>query len=192
MGENAPYQEGRVENLAELSEHLQTQPEITAGTQKTNEDMAKVSVEAVQSDIEAAFENTNDAAPDPVTAVEQANSEPITAAVPPSKLEKQYAAKRQLKAIQKQLPATEVPLSHLIHQKTVKAVSEAAAKTVSRPSGLLGGGIMAFIGSAGYLVFSKHIGAPYNSGMFILLFVVGFMVGLGLELILRSFHKRSV
>jgi hypothetical protein len=77
-------------------------------------------------------------------------------------------------------------LSKVIHQPVVRAVSEVAAKTISRPSGLLGGGIVAFLGSAGYLYFTKYIGLPYNYFIFTLLFLGGFVVGLSLELIVWS------
>lgn len=90
---------------------------------------------------------------------------------------------RELSRVQRQLPARDRTLSRVIHQPVVRAVSEAAAGTISRPSGLLGGGIVAFIGSAAYLYFTHHVGVPYNYVVFSLLFVGGFAFGLVLELI---------
>jgi len=66
----------------------------------------------------------------------------------------------------------------------VRITSEAASKTISRPSGLLGGGLMAFAGSLVYLYLAKHIGFRYNYLLFTLLFVGGFAVGLCLEVII--------
>ncbi len=106
---------------------------------------------------------------------------------------KKIALNRELKQVQRKLPAPQRVLSRLVHQPAVRAVSEAASKTVSRPSGLLGGGVVAFLGSSGYLYLAKHIGFAYNYLVFLLLFVGGFVVGLGLELVvwLALAHRRS-
>lgn len=72
-------------------------------------------------------------------------------------------------------------LSRIVHQPAVRVVSEAASKTVSRPSGLLGGGIVALLGTSGYLYLAKHTGFSYNYTVFLLLFVGGFLVGVALE-----------
>jgi hypothetical protein len=74
-------------------------------------------------------------------------------------------------------------LSRVVHQPVVRAVSEAAGKTVSRPSGMLGGGLVAFIGSLGYLYLTKHIGFEYNFTVFLVLFAGGFVLGVVLELV---------
>jgi hypothetical protein len=81
-------------------------------------------------------------------------------------------------------------LSKLIHQPAVRAVSEVGAKTVSRPSGLLGGGLLAFLGSSTYLFMTKYIGFRYNYLVFLLLFVGGFVLGLVLELLVRLVRPR--
>jgi hypothetical protein len=98
--------------------------------------------------------------------------------------------RRELKHMQRQLPAPERALSSAIHQPLIRAVSDAASKTVSRPSGLLGGGIVAFVGTSAYLYFTKHIGVQYNYLIFVLLFVGGFAVGLILELIIWTLARR--
>jgi hypothetical protein len=94
---------------------------------------------------------------------------------------KKLTLRRQLQHIQRQLPAGDRTLSKIIHQPVVRVVSEAAGKTISRPSGLLGGGLVAFLGTSGYLYLAKHLGFTYNSFVFIALFVGGFLIGLALE-----------
>ena len=64
----------------------------------------------------------------------------------------------------------------------MQAASDALGKTVTRPSGLLGGGLVAFLGSGSYLYLAKHIGFQYNYFVSTVLFVIGFAIGLGLEL----------
>lgn len=100
---------------------------------------------------------------------------------------KKATKNRQLKQIQRQLKPTDKALSKVIHQPVIRAVSEGASRTISRPSGLLGGGIVAFLGSSAYLYFTKHIGLQYNYFIFALLFVGGFAIGLILELLVHSF-----
>jgi hypothetical protein len=91
---------------------------------------------------------------------------------------------RTLLRIQKQLPAPEKLLSKVIHQPVIRAVSESTSKTLTRPSGLLGGGVVAFLGTSAYVYFTRHIGVPYNYLLFILFFVGGFALGLVLEFII--------
>lgn len=75
--------------------------------------------------------------------------------------------------------------SKVVHQPVVRAVSEGASKTVSRPSGLLGGGLVALLGTSAYLYLSRHIGFEYNYGVFLVLFAGGFAFGLFLEFLVH-------
>jgi hypothetical protein len=103
---------------------------------------------------------------------------------------KSMAYQRTLKRARNKLPAPMRPLSAFMHQPAVEAVSELGAKTVARPSGILAGGICAFLGSAVVLWISRHYGYEYNFLLFALLFVGGFFVGLILELIIRTMRRR--
>lgn len=96
---------------------------------------------------------------------------------------KSITLQRELQAIRRKLPAPERVLSRVIHQPIVRVISEAAGKTVSRPSGLLGGGLVALLGTTSYLYFAKHMGFKYNYFVFLALFAGGFVVGLVLELV---------
>jgi hypothetical protein len=94
---------------------------------------------------------------------------------------RQVALRRELKNIRRKLRAPQKVLSNVIHQPVIRAVSESASKTVSRPSGLLGGGLVAFMGTSGYLYMAKHYGFRYNYMVFLLLLAGGFALGLILE-----------
>lgn len=94
---------------------------------------------------------------------------------------KMITLRRELQHIRRKLPAPQRALSRVIHQPVIRAVSEASAKTVSRPSGLLGGGLVAFIGTSAYLWLARHNGLEYNYSVFLALFVGGFFFGLFLE-----------
>ncbi|HET7319998.1 MAG TPA: hypothetical protein VFI84_00250 [Candidatus Saccharimonadales bacterium] len=98
---------------------------------------------------------------------------------------KKMQMKQSMKQVRRELSLPERALSKLVHQPVVKAVSDVSAKTVSRPSGLLGGGFFAFVGSLAYLYFTTHIGMPYNYLLLLLFFAGGFALGLALELALH-------
>jgi hypothetical protein len=102
----------------------------------------------------------------------------------------QVTLRRELQAIRRKLPAPQRALSKLVHQPGVRVASEAAGKTVSRPSGLLGGGLVALLGTSGYLYLAKHIGFTYNYGVFLILFAGGFALGLGIELLVHLLVSR--
>lgn len=108
---------------------------------------------------------------------------------------RQITLRRELKNIRRKLPAPQKALSKVIHQPVIRATSEFTGKTVSRPSGLLGGGIVALIGTSAYLYLAKHVGFEYNYGVFLVLFVGGFALGLlvelGVHLIMSSRRKAN-
>ena len=103
---------------------------------------------------------------------------------------KKVTLQREIQAIRRKLPATQRALSRVVHQPVVRAISEVTGKTASRPSGLLGGGLVAFLGSAVYLYMTKHVGFSYNYFVFLLLFVGGFGIGLALELVVWALTAR--
>jgi hypothetical protein len=95
------------------------------------------------------------------------------------------AYKRTLQKVRKHLNAPEKALSRLVHQPTVETFSNVGSKTLARPSGLLGGGIVSVAGSSTLLYMAKHYGFHYNFFVFFVLFVGGFALGMVSELIIR-------
>ncbi len=110
------------------------------------------------------------------------NSEPV-------RLDRKFTLSHELKQIQRKLKTTDRSLSKVIHQPVVRAISETSGKTVARPSGLLGGGLVAFLGTSVYLFMARHIGLDYNYSVFLVLFFGGFAIGLGLELGVWAFTR---
>ena len=97
--------------------------------------------------------------------------------------------KNELSQIRQRLPASQRIFSKTIHQPAVRRTSEISAKTITRPYGLLGGGILAFLGSIVYLLFAKYIGIKYNYLLFILLFLIGYVLASIIEAIVKLFSK---
>ncbi len=104
---------------------------------------------------------------------------------------KQMGFRRSLNNARRQMSAPAKTLSKVIHQPVVEKMSEAAAPTVARPSGVLGGGIAALLGSSILLYVSKHSGFRYNYLVFILLFVGGFVGGMAVELVVRALIRNK-
>ncbi len=101
------------------------------------------------------------------------------------------AKERILRAVRRELPAPERVLSKFIHAKPVEAVSAVGEKTIARPYGLLGGGALAFIGSALTFYMAKHYGFMYNLFLFFTRFIAGYVIAPVLEIIVRAIRRTT-
>ncbi len=188
MSEHAPDQNPEhlkgFEELAESAEHMLPKGEII-DIKKHERARSETLVEARAQAAETAQSETKHDALKQLEAAEDvpqvSHSNTLDAPL------RALSFHRQIIRIQHKLPAAQRVLSKVIHQPAVRVVSEVAEKTVSRPSGLLGGGLVAFLGSSSYLYLAKHIGFNYNHFVAIALFVGGFIAGLILELIVHFF-----
>lgn len=100
------------------------------------------------------------------------------------------AYKKTLKNIRSNLSAPQRAFSKVIHQPVIDSISNAAGKTVARPSSLLGAGFGALLGSAVLLYVSKHNGFTYNYAVIFFLFIGGFFVGALVELLVKILFRR--
>lgn len=92
---------------------------------------------------------------------------------------------RTLARVQKQLRPAERTFSKVIHAKPIDKMSNVSEKTVARPYGILGGAIVAFIGSLFSTYLSRQFGLEYNLVLFLMLFTAGYIVTTLLEGIAR-------
>lgn len=99
---------------------------------------------------------------------------------------KQHSLHTSLTSIRRSLSGPERQFSKIIHNSAVDQVSEIAGKTIARPSGLLYAGIFAFIANISVVVICRYFGYEYNFFIGIVAFVVGFGVGLIIELLLKT------
>jgi hypothetical protein len=95
---------------------------------------------------------------------------------------KDLAYRRTMSRVRTRLSSPEKLFSRMVHAPVVDEVSEFAATTIARPSGILGGSIFALLGSAFVLYLAKHYGFEYNFLLFGLLFSGGFVIGILIEL----------
>jgi hypothetical protein len=173
MSEHAPHHE--IAHTPETTvEHLPThatKPEKRAETAAE----ASRSLEAIRKDIAERAQTKSEVA--------QQGAERPAAPTPAfvTRQLKLVTRTRLLKQVRRHLPLPEKVLSKVIHQPVVDSISEVAGKTVARPSGLLSGGIFAFVGSSASLFIAKHYGYRYNFLLWAMFFVGGFLVGLVVE-----------
>ncbi|MDZ7785785.1 MAG: hypothetical protein U5L95_01535 [Candidatus Saccharibacteria bacterium] len=104
---------------------------------------------------------------------------------------KREGYKKTMKNVRSRLSPTQRAFSKVVHQKSVETISNAAGKTIARPSGVLGGGLIALAGSITVLYFAKHYGFQYNYTLFILLYAAGFVGGLLFEVLVRAKKRRG-
>lgn len=98
----------------------------------------------------------------------------------PRSLKKQtYQA--TMNRVEAKLPAYQRTFSRIINAEPVDKVSTVAAKTVARPSGILGGGLSAFIGLIAVTYFAQSVGFEVKASTFLILLAAGWLVGLAVE-----------
>lgn len=102
---------------------------------------------------------------------------------------KEMAYQRNLIRARRHFSKTGRMFSRFIHQPVINSLSEAGAKTVGRPSGLLGAGIVALIGTSSYYFITKYYGFEYNYTVFLLLLLAGLILGWILETLYRLIRR---
>lgn len=94
------------------------------------------------------------------------------------KTAKTLRMRQNLRLIQSKLKPAEKRFSGVVHQPLLQLISEPVAKTIARPAGLLGGSLVAFLGSIAYEWLTRRYTLTYNYTFFLLFFIVGFALGL--------------
>jgi len=94
-----------------------------------------------------------------------------------------------LQRVRAELSPSQRLLSKAIHNKTVESISEVSAKTIARPSGILGGALFSLVGSLIIILIAKRIGFPVPASIFAILFIAGFVLGVSSETLLSPLKK---
>ncbi len=104
---------------------------------------------------------------------------------PKTKTERDQVFNTEMKQVQAQMRPSARTFSKVIHNKTVERVSDAAQKSIFRPSALIGGAVLGLLlGLVVYIValLNHYIISSYE---ILLLFVVGALVGVVVELVTK-------
>lgn len=98
---------------------------------------------------------------------------------------------RTLSSVRHSLSTPEKQLSKFIHKPVVEKISDLGGKTIARPSGILLGGIFSFIGSLGVYLLARHMGGELRYSIFAVTFVLGYILGLMIELVWRILDRKK-
>jgi hypothetical protein len=176
-------QQQKLEAIREAADRLSTihEKELTTAEKKHGD---ATQVEQIRSSVEKHAGLSNEK-----SAVERSHS-PSQHPVLVNKQLKDTAYHRSLTRVQKRLSAPSRIFSKAVHSKALDRPSEVIGKTIARPSGMLGGAIVALIGTSVLLWVTRRYGYEYNYLAVILLFVGGMIIGLSAEAALTAL-KRS-
>lgn len=100
--------------------------------------------------------------------------------------------KSELKKVRAQLPRTTQVFSKFVHNPAVEKVSDVAGKTVLRPSILIGGAVTALILGIVVYVVAKQYSYMFPSDLLVLLLIVGAIIGLLIELVLKKLEHKTL
>ncbi len=166
--------------------------EIDAIAEKLNRD-----VEAKAENAKNSIQNTENLAAKveqlAVSGKEMSRSETADTKQHPVLINKQLkdmAYSRSMTRVRKHLSLPSKLFSKAIHSKILDKPSEVVGNTVARPSGMLGGALLATIGTSVLLWVTKHYGYSYNYLAVIMLFALGMIFGLVTELIWKSLKRK--
>lgn len=99
--------------------------------------------------------------------------------------------KQTIKELQSSLTPGQKRFSTIIHRPIIERASEIGAQTIARPTGIIGGALVALIGSAVIMYIARHIGFEVPQTIFIVLFVTGFLGGVITEALIRLLKRRA-
>lgn len=104
--------------------------------------------------------------------------------------DKLLAYQQTVSVIQRGLPPMSRSFSKFIHQPNVERLSELSERTIARPSAQLAGGLIASLGLAIMLYFSRRNGFALSGSELLLFLLAGWSLGLGLEFVITKLAKR--
>jgi len=103
---------------------------------------------------------------------------------------KEVQFSRAMTRVRKKLSVPSRAFSRVIHVSAIDKSSELIGKTVARPSGMLAGSLVAFIGTSILLWVTKYNGYEYNYLLVVILFVGGMIIGNVGEILWRLLRKK--
>lgn len=162
-------------------EHAASKAEAAARLEKTTEQ----DVKKIENEVEQARPQESEQLKQNLTIHQELQTVP-----PPNGEQKLQSMRTYLVQVRHSLSGPSKQFSEFVHNPGINALSEAAGKTVVRPSGVLAGGLLTLIGSGWYYYATKNTGYSYNFMFALLLFVGGFAGGIVLEMVLHLFVRQ--
>ena len=158
---------------------LEARPEV-ASPERTHENKAER-----EHEVEAARE-VIDRQAEPAPSEHETRPKPAAA---PTRLDLDRAYRETLGSLQRHLKPASRAFSRVIHNPAVEQTSEVVGKTVARPSVTLGATSTALVvGLAAYIT-AKRYGFTLSGSELILSLIVGGLIGIVLELIIKALRR---
>jgi len=184
MSEHAPLNPERSEAYKQSvkNEHVTNQTEREL-TNSEREHGSNEQVQRLQKHVEAQAASKN----------EQAHIEKEHNAQHPVLIRKdikEIQFNRAMTRVRKKLSVPSRAFSRIVHVSAIDKSSEFIGKTVARPSGMLAGSLVAFIGTSILLWVTKYNGYEYNYLVVVILFVGGLIIGAAGEGLWRLLRKK--
>lgn len=182
------------EQLRSTGEHGAEQLDLSNEVARSREQLGKRLQEAQERGEATSVETLSEAAKEKAVSGQEYSA----GEAPKDSSQNLYAAHGSLKAetyrrtmrhVRHDLRPVDRTFSKIIHNPKVEAISAVAGKTVARPSGILGGGIAALVGSTFLLIIARYYGFTYNYTVFLLLLLGGFVAGILVELAIKAFRR---
>ena len=175
--EKAPKVESKEakEQLDKMAERLKDSAEKEASKEKVGEKLKAREV------AEKEAISGKETAPD--------GSEKKSAKEPVHRSHKQMTYKATMRRVEGKLPGDQRQFSKVINNDKVDKVSNIASKTVARPSGLLGGGVVAFLALLIVTFYASRYGWEVSGSEFVIFVLVGWAVGLVVEALYKVVRR---
>ena len=178
MSEHLPVKHELPSTPEDSAEPIERQPEATAETTQQPQE----SITDIQKDVEKHASSAKELT---VDESEASNAQPTMI----DRAMKSQTYRHTIGKIQASLPKSQRAFSKVVHQPFIESASEVGSKTIARPSGILGGGIAALIGSVIIVFLSRKYGFTYNFFVLVLLYAAGFIAGMIVELGIYALRK---
>lgn len=105
--------------------------------------------------------------------------------------QKDASFKRTMRDIQSGMPAPSKAFSKFIHNPAIENTSDVLGRTIARPTSILYGSVCAFAVMLSVYLLAKHNGFRLSGSEFIILFAIGWFIGLFADMIKSVVSRRS-
>jgi len=102
---------------------------------------------------------------------------------------KQEYYEQTIQDIRPYLSNSQKSLSKIVHNHVVENISELGAKTIARPVCLFTAATVTLLSSVLIILIARKVGFGLPNSIFILLFMIGYVLGLVVEIIIKLFGR---
>lgn len=102
---------------------------------------------------------------------------------------KQQTYRATMRRVEAKLPAYQRTFSRFVNNANVDKISNVTARTVARPSGVLGSGVVAVVVMIAVTYYAHTLGFTVSSSVFVVALLIGWIIGLMCEAVWRMIKR---